>query len=505
MNMAWALPRDAVDPGHRIAQRRPHFHRRGAALHFLGSRRPFRTLSVVEIAVWDALSSPCAEEGLDAFALDALADAGVVDIFPPPRPGRRRVLVIEPHSDDAALSIGGLMWMRREEEACHVVTLASRSNYTSAFVSGRGETNRDRVTALRSAEGETWARHLGGRHEVLGLPEATMRYHDADWDAAFLAAHRISVAASNNARADDAVLETWTARLTAFLDEGPGWDEIRIPLGAGTHSDHDLARNACLRALAEGAGRGARLAFYLDVPYGADFPDHRDALLAGLAARGAALDPRPIDVTEAWADKQRLLGVFGSQFKPGAIAAGQDLASAWQAAPGQRLEHLWEIRRLPEPRDLHELSWPWLEARGLEGAMAALVARARAAGRLRVVLLDAAGGWPARLADLRRAVGDVAVEVVASDAARPEVARAPGAGVTVTPLAPGQAARATALLRAGMGRTPVLIVAGTGAPKVRRAAALLPWAPVTVVRTLSAASMALQSSARSRFSRAGRA
>src|SRR5262245_33356096 len=133
--------------------RRPHFQQVGDELFFLISRRPHARLSAAELAVWslldgapsvDDLRSRCPEEA--DRALRRFAKLGLCEIAPTSYPeGRRRVLVFEPHNDDAVLSVGGTMWLRRYDCEFIIVTVGSRSNFTSYYYLDRDYFSVDQI------------------------------------------------------------------------------------------------------------------------------------------------------------------------------------------------------------------------------------------------------------------------------------------------------------------------------------------------------------------------
>ena len=91
--------------------RRPHYRLDGSALFFMASKRPHCQLSPLELDIWRAAEQPVtlsalrerfsagADEVVKEFWRRELCEV-VEDDF---ARARRRVLVIEPHPDDAAL------------------------------------------------------------------------------------------------------------------------------------------------------------------------------------------------------------------------------------------------------------------------------------------------------------------------------------------------------------------------------------------------------------------
>ena len=379
---------------------RPHFRREADDLYFFLSERRFHTLTGAEAEIWNKLQhGPVASTMLpDREALRSMAEAGLIEVIEPiPEQNRRQILVVEPHCDDAALSIGGTMWKMRHEAEFHLLTMASRSNYTTAFHLHRNFFDRSAITAMRTAEGELFTRHLGGHYYCAGLSEATLRYEDSDWNLDFFNAHEVPIASLNNRRASAPVLDAWTAKLKAFLS-GHAFEELWLPLGAGTHSDHDLARNAAFRSLLEDP-RDAVVRLYEDVPYGAQFQEHTDRILKVLGDAGATLAPWYQDISAEFDNKVALLSIFASQFKVSSIRAGVE-RSAEPDAGHERVERLWTLERLPRQLRADEL---WIGAPAVAKAAAGLREfrkGASAARRVAIFAIGAAGRWPDDLSAL---------------------------------------------------------------------------------------------------------
>ena len=88
---------------------RPHFRQRQSDLYFFLSDRVYHSLSPGEARTWQELQrGPRALKDLgDEAAVESLAKSKAVEVIEPTtKANRRRILVVEPHSDDAALSIG---------------------------------------------------------------------------------------------------------------------------------------------------------------------------------------------------------------------------------------------------------------------------------------------------------------------------------------------------------------------------------------------------------------
>lgn len=220
-------------------------------------------------------------------------------------------VVVSPHLDDAALSLGATM-LDGPAGSWLVLDVFSRPAWWRLK-----RWDRELMLRVRRQEEQCMARLAGARLVDCDLPEALLRGHD--FDAAF--------SGGLNAADGEAA-----ARIEAEVDRlAARWGGARwyLPLGLGGHRDHRICRDAALRVLLR-AGREAAIAFYEDQPYAAAMggaPDFAKALpghqLVPEVQAGAARQMR-------W--KLELGGVYWSQITRRQL---------------QRLEHY--ARRIGDP------------------------------------------------------------------------------------------------------------------------------------------------------------
>lgn len=201
------------------------------------------------------------------------------------------ILLLSPHSDDLALSVGSRLsssrgWRGMPKTAVTVFVESVHAPY--ADVQGERE-----ITRLRQREEQDFARAAGAGLIQLPWKEAWLRGYPS----------RESLFAVDDPRRDPLYQEV-RASLRTVLASRP-WAAVVAPLGIGRHVEHLIVRDAC-REL------GARpLLLYEDLPYAADFGNDeldRAAAFDGVPRRASFLaDPR------AWAGKQRLLDLYRSQ------------------------------------------------------------------------------------------------------------------------------------------------------------------------------------------------
>ncbi len=339
-----------VPPGEAVVVRRPHFRLQEDSLFFLISKRPFAALTPMEQNLWNALEQEATVGDLEA-RLGAQAAEGIRRlvalevaevIMPAPSGKRRRVMVIEPHMDDAALSVGGLMLQRRAECEFLLVTVATQSVATSYRGIDRDFFDRQTISNLRKAESQIVARMVWGRHIPLDLVEATLRYYPQKWTLDWFQRHEQAVWAYLEHAAGGGELELWTSTIAkAIEDLDP--EEIWMPLGVGVHVDHQLTRHACLNVLRANPKlveqRVCR--FFQDVPYAANFPHHTAALVQTLREAGVKLEEERVDVTDVKQEKMHLLDVYLSQWKTRIIQVRVEACSKALGGPPESFNELW--------------------------------------------------------------------------------------------------------------------------------------------------------------------
>jgi LmbE family N-acetylglucosaminyl deacetylase len=475
--------------------RRPHFRLVGDELFFLISRRPHAQLSPSESAVWAALDADLSMGELRQ-RFPGQADATIarfVDlevcelVHSCGSSGRRRVIVIEPHSDDAALSVGGTMWMRRHECEFLVVTIASRSNCTSYYHLDREFFDVDEVSSLRHAESTLFARLLGGQHRALDQSDAPLRYHAGNWSLDWFRRHRASVSAFVVHHSSDGELRAWTQAIRGALTDIRA-DEVWIPLGS-PHTDHELARNACLAALLEEPSvveHGA-ICLYEEVPYCVWFPAYATSVLAALARLGASLSLEAMPISTVLADKLHLLSVYGSQFTVSALRADIETSARMAAGESGMAERLWRLER--PPRALEPLAISTDDesvVRRTAQQLSTWVRRHRQADRMRILLLPAAGRWMEDMEFLFKVFPGARFEVYASVAAAAEVEGFASHRIRVYPVGASWMSWARLALSMPLTRPmPTLFLAGDRRLRVsQRIAAFWPMSDTVVLPTM---------------------
>lgn len=218
------------------------------------------------------------------------------------------VLLVSPHRDDAAFSLGLAVegWLAAGHTV-QVLNCFTQSDY-APFSDAESLHPNDRVSfvsAVRRREDAAWNKLLGGR----------VRFHDLDLLDAPLRLHCTpdEVAALEIRPGDRAVARVAGAVAKLTRQATPDNMAVLAPMAVGAHIDHRVTLQAVVEAF---AGRELPLAFYEDLPY-AGRPGEAERLAAYAETTGLALTPcyasEPGDSAAAIARKERMTECYDSQ------------------------------------------------------------------------------------------------------------------------------------------------------------------------------------------------
>jgi len=463
-----------------IPVRRPHFRVSGNSVHFLISKRPFAQLDEQELSAWNSVDGLASMATLRAGQKDSadrciarLLDLGMCELVQASfAPGRRRIVVVEAHMDDAILSCGGTMWQRRNECEFIVVTVAGVSNFSSYYFLDRDYFSVEEVTTLRRQETQVVLRMLGARHVALDQTEAPLRYQPGDWTLEWFRRHRKPIGTYLFHHAGAEELRSWTAALAKALPELDA-QEVWLPLGVGMHTDHELTRNAGLAVMAA-SGLAARipLRLYEDVPYAANAPAEAAAITADLVKAGARLEREEVVISESIEQKRRLVSIFGSQFKNETLWPSIEASSHIGREPNsKRTETFYRVDALPKPE--RALSAGRTVAVQARNGLAAWLRKHRQAQRLIIVSPSGSGRWADDMQFLLREFPVAQLEVHIDRQYVEEAAAFQSPRLRVQPVDGRYVGWAKRVARVALARGPVVIMLGRGRGKLGRFAPFL--------------------------------
>ena len=277
--------------------------------------------------------SNLAELGADMRVVNQLIDQDVIVLLPGrvtnqgTKPPTEKWAIISPHSDDAALSIGGTLATLDETVEISLLTMIgpSRCAGTCAPLYGDVEV----VTQIRTAEDDLYGEFIGAKVDCANIQDVEM-YVDANgsrW------ADRIMD------KPDDVRLKQYTSGLKAYFEKYTP-DVIVAPLAVGAHGDHAATHLALWSLLPELLKKapGTRVLFYEDLPY---CQYDQPALTRRLSDFN---NLKPLTITIDPTLKARGVSIYRSQYVAADIAWDiLEYAEKLSAKEGVYVERLWEL------------------------------------------------------------------------------------------------------------------------------------------------------------------
>ncbi len=210
------------------------------------------------------LSEISAKTGVSAQRLLQEEDADTLLLWPerarPALPSTHTVtrgIIVSPHLDDAALSMGAAMLSAAQHTPFLVVDVFSKVSWWRFDLN---EGILPRVQTTRDVEEESVMRLTRSKLRRWGLAEAPLRGY-------------LLKEIFTTLRKPEAVgtHESIRTRVRELAVEKPG-ERWFLPLGVGNHIDHRIARDAALDGLRDADVAGKTVAFYEDLPYAAQLP-----------------------------------------------------------------------------------------------------------------------------------------------------------------------------------------------------------------------------------------
>jgi LmbE family N-acetylglucosaminyl deacetylase len=232
---------------------------------------------------------------------------------------RKGTVILSPHADDAALSIGGVLCKRSLEEPITLVTIFGRSNYLrkAAF-----QNDWEAVTATRKEEDSAFANALNIRLRYLDFPEAGLRL-GSSFDKLF------SKKGHTKAEIPSDLLST----VKQIIDhERPKF--LVAPLGLGLHHDHLLVNHLSYELASSGT---PIVVYYEDLPYAAGLSENE--ILEHLSPMDPSLAPVYVSIEHEFLSKLANLMLYQSQIGEFEINVVKHYAAHWEE--DRLYERLW--------------------------------------------------------------------------------------------------------------------------------------------------------------------
>lgn len=252
-------------------------------------------------------------------------------------------LFIQPHYDDVPLSCGGIaaLLARGGHSPCMVTVFASElvDEMVGEFAAWKHErwkvTDADQVQAVRRTEDAEAARTLGCPVRWLGLPDAIYRGDRYTSDPELF----------GSLKSEELELAAHLAEEIRNLPEWRDGMRVFVPLGVGSHVDHQLVFEAGRRL----ASLGAHVYAYEDCPYAIHTPAGVEARLAKLGS--AVGEPVIVPIGQALETRIEAIACYRSQvpviFRFTADFRGTVAEFALRTGGGiEPAERFWPVRPL---------------------------------------------------------------------------------------------------------------------------------------------------------------
>lgn len=314
---------ERLELGDFVAQKLPHYHRRGSCVYFMTSPRPALELQLHEIELFNGIDgnrNVTELEEIYAGATERLRywrDAGLLELIPPiAPPASPHLVVVEPHMDDAILGVGGRLLHRRGKSRITILSIVKWSAFTSHSIEYRRASSIEDVTNLREKEAALACRILGAEHRSLEWLDSPLRVIPPNsWSKTVHNQYAKSREGFTKLFPSPTHVSLLARQLYEALRELRP-DELWIPIGLGDHVDHRITRNACLRMLADSHEVFDRVAIdmYEDESLG-DTLVNGQQIRDALAQSGTRLTPMQEEIADVLPEKIRIAAVYASQYK----------------------------------------------------------------------------------------------------------------------------------------------------------------------------------------------
>jgi LmbE family N-acetylglucosaminyl deacetylase len=266
-----------------------------------------------------------------ASVLSELEERRIVIRLPPPMlklsRGTPDILVLSPHIDDAALSVGGILARLGRSCRCHVLNVFSEQSYQTGLRVPPSDLKR-----ISYAEESLVAECLGYHSFTMGLSGAQDRH---SYSLRKIMGHTGCEVGSNPRfqREIDLIAEHLSVLLA-------GVTIALAPLGLGGHLDHVILSMAAQEIVNQGVLPRGALWFYEDLPYSA-------ALLGPVASEPAlriagVISNVAVQIGTVIKCKRYALNIYRTKLRAAQIDLCIDYASR-QATGHPPVETLWGL------------------------------------------------------------------------------------------------------------------------------------------------------------------
>lgn len=203
-------------------------------------------------------------------------------------------IIISPHADDTAFSIGGLLCSNFFEKPAIMVTVFTRSNY-APFVKSEDV---EKISNIRCLEDISFADRTGIKLHRFNFPEAPLRGKVSKAD----------IFRNVEPESDPLFWDVYSA--LAYLIKSYPEALVVSPIGIMNHIDHLIVAEVCSRICEE---NNFKIMYYEDLPYAGLFALKEIENM--VKALNPKLQPIKIDVTNSFYNKLLNIKIYKSQIQ----------------------------------------------------------------------------------------------------------------------------------------------------------------------------------------------
>jgi len=204
---------------------------------------------------------------------------------------RIKTILVSPHSDDIAFSIGGTLLQNIFTRPILMVTIFTKSNYSPCINICKSDT----ISKVRHLEDVEFADKLEIEFQSFDFSEPPLRGYS-----------RQDIFANNNPASDPIFTEVYDA--LSKLIKSSQCQLIVSPMGLGDHIDHNIVCKICCRIAEE---NNIRIVFYEDLHYASRLT------LKQIKLRAFSISPniehRKINITSIFNDKIENVKLYKTQ------------------------------------------------------------------------------------------------------------------------------------------------------------------------------------------------
>ncbi len=210
-----------------------------------------------------------------------------------------RTVLVSPHSDDIAYSIGGALLQNYFYKPVLMVTIFTRSNFTrSNFSLCFKLDNSEMISRMRHLEDVQFTTKNDVRFLSFPFPEASMRG---------MSRQEIF----SNIIPDSYTIFSDVYHSLSELIKSYSCDLIVSPMGLGNHIDHVMVSNICNKIAQE---NNKKIVFYEDLPYATFLTSKKIKMRA--SAISPDLKPFKVNISKVYKNKLTNLDLYKTQIRP---------------------------------------------------------------------------------------------------------------------------------------------------------------------------------------------